>query len=137
MKRPHSSATTTGLACTATVTGGTAATTVADDLPEPYAALGLVCVTALAVTVVRRIVQRLLDTERELASERAARQVLEREYGILAEDFNALALEHAERTISQLPNPEHDHGPRCTCRQRGPRPYLSLVDEPQRRQGSA
>lgn len=135
MKRPHSSGTSTGLACTATVAGGTAATTVVDDLPEPYAAVGLVCVTALAVTVVRRLLQRLLDTERDLAEERKARQVLEREYSVLAEDFNALALEHAERTISQLP--EHDHGPRCSCRQRGPRPYLSLVDEPQRRQGSA
>lgn len=128
MKRSH----TVG---TLAVTGGTATVTVADDLPEPYAALSLICVTALAVSAAVRLVHRLEGAQRALRAERRRRATVEREYAALVEDFNDLALEHAERSADMLDRPEHEHGPRCTCGGRA-RPYLSLVErEP--RQGSA
>lgn len=124
-----------GVTGTAAVTSGTAAITVADDLPEPFAALSLICVTAVAVSAVRYLAHRLDIAERKLADERRRRAITEREYAALVEDFNALALEHAERSAGRFQEPEHRHGPRCTCGT-AQRPYLSLVErEP--RQGSA
>jgi hypothetical protein len=126
------------------VTGGTAAVTTADDLPEPYAAVSLICLTALAVTAVRRVFTRVERSERRLAAvertlneERSRRASLEAEYAGLVEDYNELIIEQAEQTgLTVYDGGQHDHGPRCRCGRRSPRPYLSLV-EPETRQGSA
>jgi len=117
------------------MTGGTAAVTVADDFPEPFAALCLICVTAVAVTAVLRIVHRAEDAGRALAEERRRRQAAEAEYAALVEDYNAVVLENAHLSAGRFQQAEHEHGPRCTCGT-AQRPYLSLVGR-QTRQGSA
>jgi hypothetical protein len=124
-----------GLTGTGAVTSGTAAVTVADDFPEPFAALSLICVTAIAVTAVLRFVHRAEDAERALADERRRRQAAEAEYAALVEDYNAVVLENAHLSAGRFQQPEHEHGPRCTCHT-AQRPYLSLVGR-QPRQGSA
>jgi len=126
------------------MTGGTAAVTVSDDLPEPYAAVSLVCLTAVAIGAVHRLITRTVTAERRLtaahrrlAEERSRRARTEREYADLVKDYNELIIEQAEQTgLTVYDGGEHDHGPRCRCGRRGPRPYLSLV-EPETRQGSA
>lgn len=141
--------TTTGLVTTSAVSGGTAAASFADDFPEPFAALSLIAVTALAVGAVCRLRHRseltelqrvaaerqLAIAERQLAEERARRAFIEGEYAGLVNDYNELIIEQAQRVGAQR-SAGHDHGPRCQCGRRGPQPYLQLV-EPLKRQGSA
>lgn len=143
MKRlPVRPGTTTGLITTSAVSGGTAASSVADDFPEPYAALSLIAVTAIAVSAVCRYLyraevteHRLNAAERQLAEERARRAFIEGEYAGLVDDYNELVIEQAQRVGTQR-SAGHDHGPRCQCGGRGPQSYLHLV-EPLKRQGSA
>ncbi|MXM66734.1 hypothetical protein GR925_25715 [Streptomyces sp. HUCO-GS316] len=138
MKRPPFRPATAGLA-TAAVTSGATAATGADDLPVPSAALSLVCFTALAVTAVRRLITRAETAERRLTEERERRAHVEQEYADLVADYNDLIIEQAQDRglIYRATGGQHSHGPRCQCRRRGPRPFLTLIDDARERQGSA
>lgn len=137
-RRPADQPVTAGLVTTAAVCTGTATVTLADDLGEPYAALSIVCVAAVAISAVRRLItraetaeRRAAEAERKLGEERTRRATSEREYQDLVDDFNELAKAEALRVAR-----DEDHGPRCQCRRRGPRPFLTLVNT-EGRQGSA
>lgn len=144
MKRPVIQPGNTGLVTTAAVCVGTAAVTLADDLGEPYAALSIVCVAALAIHAVRRLLARAETAERKAASakrqleeERARRKTVEREYRDLVDDYNDLVRAEAGHFPRPATKAGHEgHGPRCQCRRRGPHPFLTLINT-EGRQGSA